>query len=89
MLDSVQMIWVYYGTGLRGTIIVYTKEQSIEEFQLAYTFEEQLSKWILDRVLHCYELAQTMEDIELPPEIAAIKGINPRQGISLHKCSGS
>ena len=61
---------------------VYTKEQSIEEFQQAYTFEEQLSKWILDRVLHRYELAQTMEDMEIPPEIAAIKGINPRQDIS-------
>ena len=45
-------------------------------------FEERLSKWILERIIHRYELAKKIDGTEIPPEVKQIKGVNPCEEFS-------
>ena len=55
-----------------------------EELQDVFTFEERLSKWILERVIHRSQLSQQLgnNDEVTPPEVKLIKGVNPLLDIS-------
>jgi len=46
------------------------------------TFEERLSKWILERIVSRVELAKRLEEKSVPTEMALIKGINPMEDLS-------
>ncbi len=58
--------------------VVYATATEVKEKELdrqnVFNFEERLSKWILERVIHRYELAKKIEDRTVPPEILLIKG---------------
>ena len=58
------------------------KREAEREREHFFTFEERLSKWILERIIHRYELAKNIEDKEIPAEIKLITGVNPLEDIS-------
>ena len=58
------------------------KREEERDQEHIFNFEERLSKWILERIIHRCELANKIEGKEMPPEIKLIKGENPRDDIS-------
>ncbi len=50
--------------------------------QLLFTFEERLSKWILERIIHRYELVRKIEDKPIPTAISLITGVAPCEDLS-------
>ena len=66
--------------------VVYATATEVEQKELdrqhVFNFEERLSKWILERIIHRYELAKKIEDRTVPPEISLVKGVNPCDDLS-------